>query len=297
MTVYLHADDLGLTRGMNRHILECHDRGALHSASIIANGYAVEEALEAWENRGRFPLSVHLNFIEGTALAPEAIPFLVDKTGRFHRSYMELYRLSNRSCGLERGSVVEAIKTEMLAQVQRIYRHMPAGTPLRIDSHQHVHMLPLFFEALMLLHQELPIAYLRIPRERYFIGAPPLLQKTLGPNLLKVKFLNHLCQLNAGKLHADIRTNDFFIGVLFTGRMTPAAAQACWKRIAPSVKPGSVIEILYHPGQADAEEEHYWNAYPSLKKYYRSPARLSEKEAMASDETMRWLRSISPQVF
>ena len=42
----IHADDFGLTRGINYGIVDAHRRGVVTATSLIANGPAFEHALE-----------------------------------------------------------------------------------------------------------------------------------------------------------------------------------------------------------------------------------------------------------
>lgn len=280
MKLIYHADDFGLSSGINRGILECYDQGVLQATSIIPNGYAVDEALEAYHQRKDLLLSVHLNFIEGKAFCPEAVPFLVDREGFFNQSFMDLLRLSNKVCGVERLSVTAGIKDEMKAQINRIRPYLKSGAPLRIDSHQHTHCIPVFFETLMEVAMEIPIDHIRTPRDQLFFPTKSLslFIQSIGVNQLKVRLLNMLIRSIQGKWKKGISTNDFFIGVLFTGKMSPEAIELSMKRIEKKSNEASVVEILYHPGQAAANEKPYWKKYPNLWKYYISEDR--EKERM-----------------
>ncbi len=47
----INADDFGLTAGVNRAIVEAHERGVVTSATLMANGQAFEDA-SLWRNPG-----------------------------------------------------------------------------------------------------------------------------------------------------------------------------------------------------------------------------------------------------
>ena len=69
-----HADDYGLFLEQSEHILECYHHGALNGTSVIANGPELEDCLRKLPKTGML-LSVHLNLMQGTCLAPaEEIP-------------------------------------------------------------------------------------------------------------------------------------------------------------------------------------------------------------------------------
>jgi len=41
----INADDFGLTAGVNRAIVEAHERGVVSSATLMANGSAFDDAV------------------------------------------------------------------------------------------------------------------------------------------------------------------------------------------------------------------------------------------------------------
>ena len=48
MKIVVHADDLGVSKGVTDNILRCVDFGPVRSTSIIVNGTAFEYALEEY---------------------------------------------------------------------------------------------------------------------------------------------------------------------------------------------------------------------------------------------------------
>jgi len=99
----VNADDLGASRGLNRGILEAHERGIVTSASLMVARPAAEEAVAL---AARAPaLSVGLHF--------EA-PAELD------------------------GSDPDAVRAELDAQLRR-FDELVGGPPTHLDSHHHVH--------------------------------------------------------------------------------------------------------------------------------------------------------------
>ncbi len=297
--IYIHADDFGLTPGINASIYKAWKEGVLHSASIIPNGYAFEEAVNLY-HQASFELQVHLNFIEGYALhSQSAGTFFCTADGRFNRSFFNLYMATSRASKKERLTMKHNIKNEMMTQIMKVKNILKPGARLRVDSHQHIHMIPLFFESLSELIEELTIDYIRIPREK--ISAINTFKRyphiSAISNTAKVILLNNL-SVKAFRLlkNHSVKFPTWFIGVLHTGNMKLSNIKYSFELIKTELTPHDAIEILLHPGQALPEEEHYWDAYPALKKYYRHCNRQKELQEILRQEFSIWVQQITKQL-
>ncbi len=124
----INADDFGLTPGINRGILRAFTRGALTSATIMANGTAWREAVESARSHPGLGVGVHLNLTSlRPVLPPEQVPSLVDKKGKFRRQFWRLGFVSKAQ-----------VRLEWRAQIRRL---VDAGLkPTHLDSHHHVHL-------------------------------------------------------------------------------------------------------------------------------------------------------------
>lgn len=133
----LHADDFGLTPGINQSIIELFQAGALCSASLMATALFAAEAVHlASENPG-LGVGCHLTFVDGVpASPPELIPTLLGADGKsFRRSMVDF------SQAVLRGTVRAAeIASETRAQIQRLQRMGLHVT--HVDTHKHVHVFP-----------------------------------------------------------------------------------------------------------------------------------------------------------
>lgn len=110
-SVIFNADDFGYSRGINRGIIEAHERGVVTSATLVVNGVAAEEAVDLARTHPRLAVGLHVNFTnEGERL--------VDLESR------------------------EACRAELRGQYTR-FLHLMGGKPTHIDSHQHVHRHPM----------------------------------------------------------------------------------------------------------------------------------------------------------
>ena len=113
-----NADDFGLTSGVNRGIIESHQKGVLTSTSLMVTGHAVDEAVAmARENPG---LSIGLHW---------------DVWGEDEREF-------------DIGDVT-AVRDEFRRQLDEFHRVM-GRLPTHIDSHRHAHreahLMPVFME-------------------------------------------------------------------------------------------------------------------------------------------------------
>ncbi|HET6204960.1 MAG TPA: ChbG/HpnK family deacetylase [Planctomycetota bacterium] len=155
-TLVVHADDLGIDAPRNRGIVEACARGVVTSASVLANGPALEDALRRLRDLPDPDVGVHLNLTEGTPLAAGAT--LRGADGRF------LGKEAGRRNLLEDGGAEEAeVEAEFAAQVARV---LEAGVPVsHLDGHQHVHVWPRARRACLAVARRFGIAWVRTPLE------------------------------------------------------------------------------------------------------------------------------------
>src|SRR5947209_20584184 len=80
----VNADDFGRSHSINQAVVRAHREGILTSASLMVNGEAADEAIVLARQNPRLGVRLHVSLICGTsALAPAAIPGLVDAGGQF----------------------------------------------------------------------------------------------------------------------------------------------------------------------------------------------------------------------
>lgn len=139
--VIVNADDFGNSAGINRGIIEAHERGILTSTSLMVNTPATKEAVALARQSPALSIGLHVNFTgEGEKI--------VDQED------------------------LQAVERELQAQFDRFVDLM--GTlPTHLDSHQHVHAgynVGYFFRELANQHQ-LPLrGYCRVVYVSGFYG-------------------------------------------------------------------------------------------------------------------------------
>lgn len=114
----INADDFGLTTGVNKGIVECHQRGVVTSTSMMVTGHAVDEAVALSRDNPDLSIGLHWDVWgeDEREFDIHDIPAVRDE---FHRQVDEFVRLFGRM-------------------------------PTHIDSHRHAHredhIVPIFQE-------------------------------------------------------------------------------------------------------------------------------------------------------
>jgi hopanoid biosynthesis associated protein HpnK len=243
----VNADDLGLTGGVNRGILDAHYYGAVTSASLMANGEAFEEAVAMSRRATRLSVGVHLNLTQGIPVSPpSAVPSLVDARGRLYLTPGRLLcRLITRRINLRE------IELELQEQIVKVLR---AGIiPTHLDGHKHIHILPGISGIVIRLAQEFGIPSVRCPVEEF----PMEVRLPRGPrdpqtSVLKqylvgraVSWFGRRFRLRLSR--AELLWPAHFFGLTETGFLNTKTLENILKRL-----PEGVSELMCHPGYANS---------------------------------------------
>ena len=234
----VNADDFGISRGVNRGIVEAHRRGIVTSASVMANLPSAEDALTRAAVCPDLGLGLHLTLTAGRPLCPaELVPSLVDGTGAFYVLGELLGRLSAgrvRRLDLER---------ELGAQLAWALRR--GLRPTHLDAHHHVHVHPRVAPVVLDLAREHGVRWVRCPVET----VPPRLLRTAPRDLgrmLAISLFAILLRERARR--AGLWTARHFRGIaLGMGFGTEALAAV------PRSLPPGLTELMTHPGEPDEE--------------------------------------------
>ncbi len=228
----VHADDFGLSPGVNAAIEHGLVSGVLSGASILVGSPHAGVALRWAAEHPWFDFGVHLNLTQGAPVLPPAqVPSLVDRSGRF----LPLSRLVTRL--LTRRLRKDEVLAEWRAQIELA---RAAGVPLtHLDSHRHIHLLPgLFGPATLPLAKEagVPIRAMDGPVRGRWRG-PDL--KGLGLSVAsRVAFRG-----SRRRSHGPCGS-----GTALMKRPTLSVIRSLLSRM----KPGRSYELVVHPGVVDA---------------------------------------------
>lgn len=276
MKIIIHCDDIGFTCNITRRILNAWKDCLIGSFSILANGDAIEEITRELEleSKRHARIAVHLNLSEGKSVtSPGEIPLIVDSEGRLNSTFIGLIFkwVFNSSKG--RKCLLEQIEKEFKAQISIVKKICGSRQVNSIDGHVHFHMLPFLFPLAAKVAKEQGIPEIRISREIFYLSTKikDSLSFDFIINIIKYIILQ-ICafRARAAAKQYGITVNDSIVGILYTGRMTCAAAKAGIR--AAERKGAKTIEVLFHIGRAVKDELTNWY---SDAKYSRFP--LNEK--------------------
>jgi chitin disaccharide deacetylase len=241
----VNADDLGWTTGVNRGVAEAHRNGIVTSASLLANGEAVAEAVELARDTNGLGVGVHLNLNDGPPVAPrESVPSLVNDSGEFEGGPDGLLlKIATR------GLAMREVEIEWEAQISKVRN---AGIePTHLDGHKHVHMLPGLFEIALRLAKRHGIGAIRVSHEASGLRAALSTGASRAAVVLKqgvqargLKLLARDARDQAER--AGVSTADYFCGIAQTGELTKEGLARLLRSL-----PEGTTELMCHPGYAD----------------------------------------------
>ena len=278
--IYFCADDYGLSDCTSMHIQQCVDAGALNKVSVFPNFDRVD--LHKIKNNKNIRLSLHLNLVEGKCMADaKDISLIADSEGNLKHEFGGLFKLNL----LQGKKLEDQVYKEIKAQVLFWKSILPEGVPFCIDSHQHVHMIPSVFRALIrvLEDEKITLKHMRIPAEPIlpYIKNPSLYFTYSPINLIKQWLLKFLWQINKKQAKKHNIKTSHFAGILFSGKMDERRVRKILPEyIKMSEKDGRDIEVLFHPGYSEKSDINFENKNVVFKEFYLSPNRKTEFDSV-----------------
>lgn len=206
-----NADDFGMSRGINQAIAKAYHEGILNSTSIMINLKFVDEALELKKEMPDLNVGLHLNLTNEFPLSnPAEIPLLVDENGKFKHGFVNLFLLSFfKAKELRRQAEIEA-----RAQLEKAIR---LGIKLsHVDSHRHIHHIPLIFNLVKKLAKEYNIPRIRVVNENIF----NTLKYNKDTSWLKDGGLVKYVILRSLAFWNNYKTDTYFYSILYTCKLS-----------------------------------------------------------------------------
>ena len=239
----LNGDDFGLTSGVNRAIVELQRAGAVTSATLMARGAAVAEAIELKRATPTLGGGCHVVLVDGEPVLStrKEIPHLADPaTGRFHSSLSGFLQrhLSGRIPAAE-------IVAEAAAQIALL---QAKGLQLtHIDTHKHVHIFPAVLRPVLRAARAAGIGAVRNPFEPAWSVRATAHASAI--RRMQVRLLR-LLEPAFRRIVAEegFVTTDGALGVAATGSLDEAALSSLLERM-----PEGTWELVTHPGYNDAD--------------------------------------------
>jgi len=248
----VNADDFGITPGVNRAIIEAHERGIVTSATAMASAAAFEDAVARAQTLASmgtpFSIGCHVVLVDGTPISRSAsIPSLstnANGSAKFRGSLGEfaIAALTGRIDPAE-------IEAEATLQIRRVQQ---AGVAVsHLDTHKHAHMFPAVLRPLLRAAKACGVRAIRnpfgpadgLPLAR--ITADPKLAKRLAQMMVLRSFAPGFRREVASH---GLRTPDGAFGVLVTGMLDTGL----FVEIASCIPEGT-WEFVCHPGYNDRD--------------------------------------------
>ena len=289
--VDIHADDYALTVNTSREMLELMKDGIFDSISIIPNSSCHDECIDILcANITSLPylprMSVHLNLVEGISLSNND-GSLIDTTWKslFFASYIPVFATGIR----------KRIKSEINCQIRKcaasidrcISAARAANIPcdqkkIRIDSHQHAHMIPVVRRALYecIAENGYDTEYIRNSKEPLwpFLSRISLIGSYRIVNIIK----NRLLQMYSNKVDKYARNAGLrpmlLWGLIMSGKMDEDRIAKLYPYVtAYAEKHERDLEILFHPGRMGRDEIGREIPQNAADEFYLSVNRDTEK--------------------
>ena len=305
--VEIHADDYALTVNTSKEMLILMKDGVLDGISVIANNPCLDECkgylLDAIPSLPFLPvMSVHLNLVEGLSLSgcmgtsSDSSQVFISETwaSLFAASFIPFYRKKMK----------KALKAEIRSQIddgkrfidECIKKADASGVSckqkaLRIDGHQHTHMIPLVWSALVEVIDEngYDVEYIRNSKEPWqpFMNCAELAPTYRFANRVKNRLLNLL----SGPVDRYCRKMGlrpmYLWGLMMSGRMDKDRVAKLYPSMLERAEAdGRNLEILFHPGRMTDDEEYRGIPKKSADDFYLSAGRDIEKEGARCARSM-----------
>ncbi|HEY8034188.1 MAG TPA: ChbG/HpnK family deacetylase [Methylobacter sp.] len=226
----VNADDYGYFSCISQGILEAARSGSVTATGILANSPNLKTQLKWLDSVDGLDLGVHLNLTFRHALSPAMAEKLAHWDGCFPGAYsMSLMILTGKIS-------IQDVRSEWRAQIEACQRK----NLLFLNSHEHIHMLPVLFPLALELAQEYQIPHVRFTQAEWFasFGGSALIRNTL---------IQAMQTLNQPRL--KIQT-PIFLGLSQSGKLDYNYLETIFSKL----KPGKSYELMCHPGRFDARE-------------------------------------------
>jgi predicted glycoside hydrolase/deacetylase ChbG (UPF0249 family) len=229
----INADDYGYFASVSRGIVACARQGSITATGVIANGPRFKELVPWLFEVPHIDLGVHLNLTFGKPLSTDCQRQPALRGGHF------MGKLTTAALIMQKTLPVWAVKAEWRAQIERC---LEAGLTIRfLNTHEHIHILPLLANPIKELAREYGIEHVRHPFPEW--KARPATASSLLRNMLL-----QLAIMSNGTFRStpSIRV----LGIGASGKLTLDYLNRCFAAIAPE----NVYELMCHPGYFDPGE-------------------------------------------
>lgn len=234
-----NSDDFGHSHPFNMGVYKGIKSGVIKTSCVLSNMEGYSEAKELAYDLGKIKFGIHINLVEGKSLTKNKL--LIDSKNYFNNGYIDLLKKSFDK------NFLNAAEFEMRAQIEKTLGDFKIN---HINSHVHTHSIPNLFNLVIKLAKEYKIPYIRTQFEKpYFVKSIKKHLTCKYPvNLIKLALLDSLSLRNKKLIGDNFLTNDYMLGVTYTGFMDKNTILEGLKVIDKGV-----VEVLIHPAYYEKE--------------------------------------------
>jgi chitin disaccharide deacetylase len=243
----INADDFGLTAGVNRAIVEAHERGIVTSATLMADGQAFDDAISLARSRSRLGVGCHIVLVDGSPLVRQtATHTLLDPARSTADAPCFRQGIGKFAALALLGKLApDEIEAEATAQIRKLQASGVSVT--HFDSHKHTHMFPKVFRPLLRAAQACGVRAVRNPFER--VRSSQLARPGLWRRWTELGILRSLAKhFREAVRDAGMVTPDGTFAIVTTGSLDERLLHRMLKRL-----PVGTWELVCHPGYNDAD--------------------------------------------
>ncbi len=224
--------------------------GTLTAASLMVSAPAAADAVRRARALPRLRVGLHITLADGRAeLPPNAIPRLVDASGRFSGGESAARLALEGWRWFARPAVRRELALEIRAQFEAFER---TGLLLdHVNAHKHLHLHPTVLALILEIGREFGLRAVRMPAEPWWFARWNGHRRPSGDGgaasaaalLGRVGLAPCLALMRRRLDAAGVERNDHVFGIAASGRMDEAALLAILSRL-----PEGATEIYLHPG-------------------------------------------------
>lgn len=226
----VNADDYGYFPGISKGILDAAASGRVCATGILPNSPDLKTQLEWLDAMDGLDLGVHLNLTSRHPLTAVMAEKLSHWEGCFPgASMMSLLILKGQIS-------ISDVRAEWRAQIEACQ-----GRKLKfLNSHEHIHMLPVLFPLTLELAQEYQIPNVRLTKADWLLplGFSQIIRNTL---------MQAMQAINQCRFKVSV---PIFLGLSQSGKLSLAFLAEVFSRL----EPGNTYELMCHPGYFDSAE-------------------------------------------
>ena len=230
--VIVNADDYGYFKSVSQGILAAAQNGAVTATGIMANSTRFNDLIPALLGTDGLDTGVHLNLTYGQPLSTGMKKAVKPWDGWFPGKF-------RMSVAILTGKIESSIvRQELVAQIERC---LNKSVKLRfINSHEHIHMLPVINKITASLAREYKIPFVRHTGAEW-VGKPDMGALFRNTIFYALHFVSS---------QRAIPCEPGLIGLCRSGKLD----YSYLRRLFQTLHPGRIYELMCHPGHFDPEE-------------------------------------------